>query len=159
MTRRKRRNQSQGQSGDLCPEGRLDAGRTGAAIRCSSKPDYGLEDATAGALVGRLWRKAGQGNRAGQPDNAGQDWLDDAGERFFRKGAHQGGCAERKKMIDRNHDLPVVHQCQILELARSTAYYTPKPTSLEDQALMRRMEDLHLDFPFEDGRSPSLNSF
>lgn len=40
-------------------------------------------------------------------------------------------------MIDRNHDLPVVRQCQILELARSTAYYTPKPTSPEDLALMR----------------------
>ena len=32
-------------------------------------------------------------------------------------------------MIDRTHDLPVVRQCQILRLARSTAYYTPEPTS------------------------------
>jgi len=44
-------------------------------------------------------------------------------------------------MIDRNHDLPVVRQCQILALARSTAYYTPKPTSAEDLALMRRMDE------------------
>ena len=55
-------------------------------------------------------------------------------------------------MIDRNHDLPVVRQCQILELARSTAYYTPKPTSPEDLALMRRMDELHLDFPFAGSR-------
>jgi hypothetical protein len=30
--------------------------------------------------------------------------------------------AERKNMIDLNHGLPVVGQCQILDLARSTAY-------------------------------------
>jgi putative transposase len=75
---------------------------------------------------------AGQGVRAGCPDDAGEDWSADTGERFFRKGAHQGGPAERKKMIDRTHKLPVVRQCEILELARSTAYYTPKPTSPED---------------------------
>ena len=55
-------------------------------------------------------------------------------------------------MIDRNHDLPVVRQCQILALARSTAYYTPKPTSTEDLALMRRMDELHLEFPFAGSR-------
>lgn len=55
-------------------------------------------------------------------------------------------------MIDRNHDLPVVRQCQILELARSTAYYTPKPTSPEDLALMRRIDELHLDYPFAGSR-------
>lgn len=70
----------------------------------------------------------------------------------FRKGANQGGHAERKKMIDHNHDLPVVRQCKILELARSTAYYTPKPTSSEDLALMRRMDELHLEFPFAGSR-------
>ena len=55
-------------------------------------------------------------------------------------------------MIDREHKLPVVRQCEILELARSTAYYTPKPTSAEDLALMRRMDELHLDFPFAGSR-------
>jgi putative transposase len=55
-------------------------------------------------------------------------------------------------MIDRTHKLPVVRQCEILELARSTAYYTPKPTSPEDLALMRRMDELHLDFPFAGSR-------
>ena len=55
-------------------------------------------------------------------------------------------------MIDRTHKLPVVRQCEILQLARSTAYYTPKPTSPEDLALMRRMDELHLDFPFAGSR-------
>lgn len=55
-------------------------------------------------------------------------------------------------MIDRTHDLPVVRQCQILELARSTAYYAPQPTSTEDLALMRRIDELHLEYPFAGAR-------
>ena len=55
-------------------------------------------------------------------------------------------------MIDRTHDLPVVRQCQLLALARSTAYYTPEPTSPEDLALMRRIDELHLEHPFAGSR-------
>ena len=55
-------------------------------------------------------------------------------------------------MIDRTHGLPVTRQCQILELARSTAYYQPAPASPEDLALMRRIDALHLDYPFAGSR-------
>ena len=55
-------------------------------------------------------------------------------------------------MIDRTHKLPVIRQCEILELARSTAYYVPKATSPEDLALMRRIDELHLDYPFAGSR-------
>jgi len=55
-------------------------------------------------------------------------------------------------MIDRTHDLPVTRQCQILELARSTAYYEAVPTSAEDLALMRRIDELHLAHPFAGSR-------
>jgi putative transposase len=55
-------------------------------------------------------------------------------------------------MIDRTHQLPVVKQCQILELARSTAYYQPQPISPEDLALMRRIDELHMDWPFAGAR-------
>jgi putative transposase len=55
-------------------------------------------------------------------------------------------------MIDRTHDLPVARQCRILELARSTAYYAPRPTSLADLALMRRIDELHLEYPFAGSR-------
>ena len=55
-------------------------------------------------------------------------------------------------MIDRSHDLPVVRQCQILQLARSTAYYQPQPESQEDLALMRRIDELHMDWPFAGAR-------
>jgi len=46
-------------------------------------------------------------------------------------------------MIDRSHTLPIVRQCQALKLARSTAYYRPKPVSPEDLAQMRRIDELH----------------
>jgi transposase InsO family protein len=36
-------------------------------------------------------------------------------------------------MIDKTHELPIVRQCKILELARSTAYYHERPhTALDD---------------------------
>ena len=55
-------------------------------------------------------------------------------------------------MIDRTHDLPVTRQCQILNLARSTAYYEPVPISPQDLALMRRIDELHMEFPFAGAR-------
>ena len=42
-------------------------------------------------------------------------------------------------MITRTHALPVIRQCQLLELARSTAYAQPRPVSASVLALMRRM--------------------
>ena len=48
-------------------------------------------------------------------------------------------------MIDRTHELPVVRQCRILELARSTAYYQRQAQQYppKDLALMRRIDELH----------------
>lgn len=55
-------------------------------------------------------------------------------------------------MIDRTHDLPVTRQCQILSLARSTAYYQPQEVSEADLVLMRRIDELHLEHPFAGSR-------
>ena len=55
-------------------------------------------------------------------------------------------------MIDRSHNLPVTRQCRILQLARSTAYYAPAPISAEGLALMRRIDELHLEHPFAGSR-------
>ncbi|QPD03646.1 MAG: transposase [Candidatus Nitrospira kreftii] len=51
-------------------------------------------------------------------------------------------------MIDRTHALPVARPCQLLELARSTAYYQPNPVSDAALALMRRIDELQLQYPF-----------
>lgn len=55
-------------------------------------------------------------------------------------------------MIDRDHTLPVARQAKLLNLARSTVYYKPRPVSAEDLALMRRLDELHLDYPFAGAR-------
>src|SRR5271169_5930320 len=81
-----------------------------------------------------------------------QDRRADLGERFFRRGAHQGGIAERKAMIDRKHDLPISRQAEALGVSRGAVYYKPRPTSTEDLRIMRRLDELHLDYPFAGSR-------
>ena len=55
-------------------------------------------------------------------------------------------------MIDRMHPLPVVRQCHLLKLARSTVYYQPTPVSELTLAVMRRIDELHLQYPFAGAR-------
>jgi putative transposase len=55
-------------------------------------------------------------------------------------------------MIMPSHALPVVRQCQLLNLSRSSVYYTPQPVSAGDLALMRRIDELHLHHPFAGAR-------
>ena len=55
-------------------------------------------------------------------------------------------------MIDRSHDLPVVRQAELVGLSRASVYYLPRATSEADQRLMRRIDVLHLDYPFAGSR-------
>jgi putative transposase len=55
-------------------------------------------------------------------------------------------------MIDRQHPLPVVKQCQILALARSSVYAVPQPVSATTLAVMRQLDELHLRHPFAGSR-------
>ena len=55
-------------------------------------------------------------------------------------------------MIDKEHDLPVVRQVQLLDLSRSSVYYQPRPISESDLQLMHRIDKLHLDYPFAGAR-------
>ena len=60
---------------------------------------------------------------------------------------------ERLALVD--HDdraLPVVAQCRLLKVARSTLYYQPAPVSADDLAVMRRMDELYLAHPFYGSR-------
>ena len=56
-------------------------------------------------------------------------------------------------MIDRNHKLPVKRQCEWLELARSTAYYQPQGVCQGDWDILRRIDELHLLYPFAGSRT------
>jgi putative transposase len=55
-------------------------------------------------------------------------------------------------MIDKKHDLSVVKQAKLLGLSRSTIYYEARSVSAADLALMRRMDELHLLYPFAGSR-------
>jgi putative transposase len=55
-------------------------------------------------------------------------------------------------MIEPNHDLSVIRQCRALQLSRSSVYYRQRPVSQETLALTRRMDELHLDYPFAGSR-------
>ena len=55
-------------------------------------------------------------------------------------------------MIDREHDLPITRQAQVLRISRGSVYYLPRPVSASDLEAMRRLDRLHLEFPFAGSR-------
>ena len=55
-------------------------------------------------------------------------------------------------MIDRAHDLPITRQAEVLNISRGSVYYLPRPVPEADLAIMRRLDRLHLEFPFAGSR-------
>ena len=55
-------------------------------------------------------------------------------------------------MIDRSHALPITRQAKALGISRGSVYYLPPPVPAADLAIMRRMDELHLEFPFAGSR-------
>jgi putative transposase len=50
------------------------------------------------------------------------------------------------------HGLPVTKQAEVLGISRGSVYYLPRPTPARDLMLMRRMDELHMDYPFAGAR-------
>ena len=55
-------------------------------------------------------------------------------------------------MISKDSSLPITRQCQLLELNRSSVYYQRSPIADEDLAMMRRIDEMHLERPFYGSR-------
>ncbi|WP_439371780.1 IS3 family transposase [Bradyrhizobium sp. DASA03120] len=55
-------------------------------------------------------------------------------------------------MIDREHDLPITKQAEVLKISRGSVYYLPRPVSPADLAIMQRLDQLHLEFSFAGSR-------
>jgi putative transposase len=55
-------------------------------------------------------------------------------------------------MIDRQHQLPITRQAELLGMSRSSVYYLPRPVSQADLVLMRCIDELHLEHPFMGAR-------
>lgn len=55
-------------------------------------------------------------------------------------------------MIDREGKLPIMEQCRLLELPRSTFYYRERPEDEHELLLMLEIDKIHLSFPFYGSR-------
>jgi putative transposase len=55
-------------------------------------------------------------------------------------------------MIDRESEVSIKRQAELLDISRGTVYYQPVPISDAELALMRRIDQLHLDYPFMGAR-------
>jgi putative transposase len=55
-------------------------------------------------------------------------------------------------MIDRGHKLPLTRQAAMLGISRSSLYYSACPVPPAELAIMRRIDELHLDYPFAGSR-------
>lgn len=55
-------------------------------------------------------------------------------------------------MIDKSHDLSVTRQAELLDISRSNVYYLPRAVPEADLMLMRRMDQLHMHYPFAGAR-------
>ncbi len=55
-------------------------------------------------------------------------------------------------MIDREHDLAITKQAAVLRISRGSVYYLPRPVPASDLEVMRRLDELHLKYPFAGSR-------
>ena len=58
----------------------------------------------------------------------------------------------KRKLVDRQGELSVRRQCDLLKICRSGLYYAAEPTSTEQLELMKRIDEIHLEIPFYGSR-------
>ena len=58
-----------------------------------------------------------------------------------------GPVSGRKELIEPCPELSLQRQCELVGISRSGFYYEPVSESEENLALMRRLDELHLDYP------------
>jgi putative transposase len=57
--------------------------------------------------------------------------------------------SQRIQLVDRQHDLSIRKQCQVLSVSRSSLYYAPKGETTENLEVMRIMDEHYLKHPTE----------
>ena len=81
-----------------------------------------------------------------------QDRSAGDGERFFIQGARSRPVSERRGRIHEKHELSKTRRCELLDVPRSSAYYRGEPASEADLAVMRLIDEIHLQWPFYGSR-------
>ncbi|MGY3569399.1 IS3 family transposase [Vibrio paucivorans] len=71
---------------------------------------------------------------------------------FLAKSARSLDRAQRKLSLVKSTPLPIKRQCELLNIARSTAYYQPIGLSVEEIELRRIIDEIHLQYPFMGSR-------
>ena len=142
-------------SGAGCAPGRPhDSGGCGQAPS-ASEPGEHLEASGRGGTEGGVFERALQAREEPRSDDSGsarKDWRVDGGAGFFSTGVAALSRSERLRMLERDGELSERRQCRLLRISRSSLYYTPKGESPENLALMRRMDELSLQYPFYGSR-------
>ena len=72
------------------------------------------------------------------------DWL--------KKVQAAGRVKVRRDLIEPCPELSLERQCELVGISRSGFYYEPVPESEENLALMRRLDELHLERPLYGSR-------
>ncbi|MBY8088894.1 IS3 family transposase [Vibrio fluvialis] len=71
---------------------------------------------------------------------------------FFGQSARSLDRAQRKSSLVKSTLLSIKRQCELLCIARSTAYYQPIGLSAEEIELRRMIDEIHLQYPFMGSR-------
>ena len=123
------------------------------AVSSSPQPDYRVEKAAIGKRGRGIQQrqKGGIGSKREGSSRQNRPVID--GKRFFIKRARSHRRCERQAMIDKENQLSVKRQCEILDLNRSGIYYKPVPLSEADRELMRQIDEIHLNYPFYGSRN------
>ena len=71
---------------------------------------------------------------------------------FLEAALTKAGLPGARAMIDRDHKLPLARQAKAVGISRGSIYYRPRPVGEAGLGLMRRIDELHLEYPFAGSR-------
>src|SRR5208283_3764244 len=131
----------------------------GEAARGASEPDLCLEEAGS-RQCGEPVRPRGErfggwrgGTRARDGQALRQDRPTDGRTGFLGQEARALSAPDRRAMVERpGNDLSVRRQCVLLSLTHSGVYRSKPVAGADDLAVMRRIDELHLELPFYGSR-------
>src|SRR5947209_10788452 len=133
----------QSAGGDGGAFGGEDPGGAIGGVWGSSDDDQRLEagtgEACGRAVCARQQGANGRGYAEGDRRSAPEDRAAAGRARFSCRAARHLPSAERRAMIAPEAGLSVSRQCALLEIARSSFYYRPRPESAEELDLLKRL--------------------
>ena len=121
----------------------------------ASEPGEHLEASGRGGTEGGVLKRALQAGEEPRSEDSGaprEDRRVDGGAGFFSARVGTLSRSERIGMLERDGELSERRQCRLLGISRSSLDYTPKGESPENLALMRRLDELSLQYPFYGSR-------